>query len=54
MTKEQKVTQITNIVEEARRWYTLDEFRVMVLSIWNGLEVAKNAAQEGKADDSVP
>lgn len=47
MTKEQKVIEVTNIVEAARRFYTLDEFRSMFLAIWNGLETAKNAAVDG-------
>lgn len=47
MTKQQKVEQVTNIVEDARRFYTLQEFSEMFLAIWNGLETAKNAAIEG-------
>ena len=46
MTKEQKVTQVTNIVEEARRFYTQTEFSNMVFAIWQGLEGAKTIAQD--------
>lgn len=47
MTKDQKVAQVEGIVQEARKWYTLQEFSDMFLAIWNGLEIAKSKAQEG-------
>lgn len=46
MTKTQKVENVTRIVEEARRWYTLEEFSNMFLAIWGGMETAKAAAIE--------
>lgn len=46
MTKQQKVDQVTAIVQEAKRHYTFQEFADMFLAIWNGLETAKNAAVE--------
>lgn len=47
MTKEQKVANVTNIVEEARKHYTQTEFANMVFAIWQGLEGAKTIAVEG-------
>jgi len=46
MTKDQKVAEVTNIVEEARKRYTLTEFSNMFLAIWNGMEAAKTTAVE--------
>lgn len=55
MTKDQKVVQITNLVEEARRFYTQDEYVNMIRSVWQGLDAAKTIAQEivGARNDSV-
>lgn len=47
MTKEQKVKNVTAIVEEARKHYTQTEFANMVFAIWQGLEGAKTIAIEG-------
>lgn len=47
MTKGQKVTQVTRIVEDARAYYSREEFVTMVNAIWDGLEIAKEAAVEG-------
>lgn len=46
MTKQQKLDQITDMVQELRKFYTWDEVAAMFSAIWNGLEAAKNAAQE--------
>jgi len=47
MTREQKVVNVTNIVEEARKHFTQQEFANMVFAIWQGLEGAKTIAVEG-------
>ena len=47
MTKQQKVDQVTAIVQEAKKHYTLQEFSDMFLAIWNGLEVARTKAVDG-------
>lgn len=47
MTKEQKVTDVTNTVQEARKHYTLQEYADMFLAIWNGFDAAKAKAVEG-------
>jgi hypothetical protein len=47
MTKQQKVENITAIVEEARKHYTQTEFANMVFAIWQGLDGAKTIATDG-------
>ena len=47
MTKQQKVDNVSEIVEEARKHYTLQEFSDMFLAIWNGFELAKTKATDG-------
>lgn len=44
MTKEQKVTEVTDLVQELRTRYTFQEFADMVVAIWNALETAKTKA----------
>lgn len=46
MTKDQKVTQVSSIVHDARRFYTKAEFAQMVDRIWDGLDRAKEIALE--------
>jgi hypothetical protein len=46
MTKEQKVTEVTDLVQDLRKRYTFQEFADMVVAVWNALEVAAAAAQE--------
>jgi len=47
MTKQQKLDNVSDIVEEARKHYTLQEFSDMFLAIWNGFELAKTKATDG-------
>jgi hypothetical protein len=47
MTKQQKVDDVMNTVQEARKHYTLQEYSDMFLAVWNGLETAKTKATEG-------
>jgi hypothetical protein len=47
MTKQQKVKNVTDIVEEARKHYTQTEFANMVFAIWQGLQGAEAVAVEG-------
>jgi hypothetical protein len=54
VTKEQKVKNVTDIVEEARRFYTQQEFSNMVFAIWQGLDGAKIIAVDGGVNDPVP
>ncbi len=54
MTKDQKVENISNIVEEARRWYTKAEFAQMIDRIWDGLDRAKEIAVENNSANSIP
>ena len=46
MTKDQKVTEITDLVQEMRKRYTFQEFADMVIAIWNALDTATTKAQE--------
>lgn len=46
MTKTQKVDDVTATVQNARRYYTFEEYATMFQAIWNGLEAAKAAAIE--------
>lgn len=46
MTKDQKVKQVSDLVEEARRWYTKAEFAQMIDKVWDGLDRAKEIAQD--------
>lgn len=46
MTKEQKVTEITDLVQEMRKRYTFQEFADMVVAIWQALDAAATKAQE--------
>ena len=47
MTKAQKVKNITDIVEEARKHYTQTEFSNMVFAVWQGLQGAETIATDG-------
>lgn len=46
MTKRQKTEQVLAIVTDARHWYTKEEFLKMVKEVWNGLDLAQDAAVE--------
>lgn len=46
MTKEQKVTEVTDLVQDLRKRYTFQEFADMVVGIWQALDAAAVKAQE--------
>ena len=49
MTKQQKVQEIADMVEEMRKRYQFQEFADMVVGIWQALDAA-----EAKAIENVP
>lgn len=54
MTKDQKTTQVTDMVQDLRRFYTMTEFVDMVKEVWKGMDQAKLIAQEGAPPVSPP
>lgn len=54
MTKQQKLDQVTSMVQELRRWYTWNEVAAMFSAIWQGMDTAKNAAQDTPNENPVP
>jgi hypothetical protein len=44
VTKEQKTTEVTDLIQTLRQHYTLAEFSAMALAIWNALDAAAAAA----------
>lgn len=46
MTKKQKTDYVLAAVQEARVWFTQDEFTKMVKQIWDGLDNAQTLAVE--------
>ena len=46
MTKEQKVTEITDLVQDLRKRYAFQEFADMVVGIWQALDTAATKAVE--------
>lgn len=54
MTKDQKVKQVTDQVEEARRFYSQDEYVNMIRSIWQGFDAAKAIAQDSGVRNANP
>jgi hypothetical protein len=46
MTKEQKVTEVTDLIQEMRKRYTFQEFADMAVAIWQALDLAATKAVE--------
>lgn len=46
MTKQQKVQEIADMVEEKRKNYTFQEFADMVVAIWQAMDAAEAKAVE--------
>lgn len=47
MTKDQKVLDVINTVNDKRKFYSKTEYVQMVTVVWDGLEAVRNIAQEG-------
>lgn len=47
MTRDQKVQDVINTVNEKRKFYSKAEYVQMITVVWDGLEAVRNIAQEG-------
>ena len=47
MTKQQKVEDIVDLVQEKRKFYTFQEFADMVVAVWQAMDAAQAKAVEG-------